>query len=252
MQKNQQPSKGFLIVGNRHYKFYTLALNLIESIKDYYPEAKICLVTEEKLCDGRETIADHILYCDDHWRAKLWALSKSPFDITMYIDADAQIIHKDIKTAFDYMQDNDMVFTELTAEREYCFAFRTWAGGSLRLCGGVFLYDLRKPLVKEFMTDWYEYYIKQQNGDWWPLDENGIPDYINHPLDKLKPWDQFTLWWLTEKNLKYKDLKIDIFEDDARWNYFSLYRERYQHTKKPPIIHHMSCLVNKGAFDYDN
>jgi hypothetical protein len=244
-------SKGFLIVASGYKKFYLLALNLMESIRDYYPEANICLVTEKTFCDGRESVANNIIYCDKGHREKLWALSRSPYDLTMYIDADCEIQHEDISTAFDQIGNNDMMFTELTEEREYCFAMRKWKGGELKLCGGIFLYNKTNPLVKEFMDDWDKFYHDGLDKTWWPLNENGNHDFDNHPYH-LSQWDQFTLWYLTEKEPKYKDLKIGIFEDDARWNYFSLYRERYHHTKKPPIIFHFSALANKKEMvDYD-
>ena len=88
-----EPTKGFLLVASTRPRFFDLAINAINSIRDNYPDAKVCLVTEEAFCDGRESIADHLIYCGDHVREKLWALDKTPFDITMYIDADVEIIH---------------------------------------------------------------------------------------------------------------------------------------------------------------
>lgn len=249
MQKTE-PSKGFLVVASKTHRFYSLAINLIESIKDYYPDAKICLVTEERFCDGRESIADHLIFCGDRQREKLWALPKTPFDITMYIDADVSVQHEDIQKVFDHIENADLVFTELESEASKGFAVASWPGGEMKLSGGIVLYDIRNPLVKEFMTDWYEYYYKQVNLEWWPDYKNGTPDFKLHPM-KLKQWDQFTLWWLTEKNPKYKNLKMKIFEDSYRWNWYSIYNEKELSEKinpenKPPIIFHWSHLVNKG------
>jgi hypothetical protein len=248
--QNQELSKGFLVVASNTRKFYSLGLNLIETIRDYYPEAKVCFVTEKHFCDGRETIADIVMHCGSWDREKLWAIANTPFDITMYIDADTEVQHEDIKTAFDHIKDHDIVFTALTKEREYCFAIREWKGGEFTLCGAVVLYNNTNPLVKDFMNDWYTLHKKQGEGEWWPLDENGEFDYENHP-SHLRKWDQFTLWWLVNHEPKYKDLNIGIFDDDARWNYFSSYKERKQHVKKPPIIFHWSAGVNKNGFNYD-
>ena len=106
----KKPSKGYLVVASRKPNFYSLAINCIESIKDYYPDAKCCLVTEEKFLDGREDIADDLIFCDDHYRAKLWGMANSPYNITMYIDADSEIEHEDIATVFDELNNNDMMY----------------------------------------------------------------------------------------------------------------------------------------------
>jgi len=241
--QEQEPSKGFLFVASNKKRFYDLAINAMESLKDFYPEAKICFVTEKYFCDGREKVADHLIYCGSDIREKLWALSKTPFDITMYIDADVEIIHEDISTAFDYLQDNDMVFVELTEDKEDAFAIRHWPGGEMKMCRGVVLYDLRNPLVKEFVMDWDYYYYLQSRKQWAPdYNEDGTPNYDLHP-ETLFQFDQFTLWWLIEKNPKYKDLKCGFFEEGDRWNWY-MYYEVKGHPKpsKPIIIQHYSGL----------
>ena len=111
--------------------------------------------------------------------------------------------------------------------------------GSLELCGGVCLYNSAKPIVKEFMQDWYDLYIKQNAGKWWP---KGYPK-------SLARWDQFTLWWLVNKVEKYKDLKIGIFEDNYRWNWFAPFgfhsNGKHRLVDKHPVIIHYSCFFKK-------
>ncbi len=248
-QKN--PSKGFLIVASKTVVFYRYALNLIESLKDYYPEAKTCLVTEERFCDGREKIADYVIHCGDDSREKLWALSRSPFDITMYIDADAYINHEDIQTAFDYVGDNDLVMVKLPDEANRFFNIRSWPGGKMKYTGGVFIYNFANPIVKDFMVDWDYYYRAAKAKVWWPDYKDDKPDYDLHPAD-LSKWDQFTLWWLIDKNPKYKDLKIGSFDDEYRWNWYSVYgksktvSEKINPENKPSIIFHWSDKIDKG------
>ena len=67
-----EPTKGYVIVASRKKYFYISALNLIDSIREFYPDANVCLVTEEKFVDdrGRKDV-DVIIHCDDHKRAKL-------------------------------------------------------------------------------------------------------------------------------------------------------------------------------------
>ena len=62
-------NRGYLVVGSRKPNYYKLAINLLESVKDYNPKAKTCLVTEERFLDGRESVADHVILCNGHYRA---------------------------------------------------------------------------------------------------------------------------------------------------------------------------------------
>lgn len=242
------PSKGFVIVASKNSNFYTYAVNLMESIKDFYPEALITLVTEERFIDERADEADQIIFCDNHYRAKLWGMSQSPYDITMYVDADMDCEHEDIAKVWDELGDRDMVFHELTPEREKYYAIREFRydGGieKFTLCGGVCLYRSGNPLVREFMEDWFELFNKQHNNMWMP------EGFEKQQWDRdLKHFDQTTLWWLTEREEKYKDLKIGIFHDDIRWNYFTQYG--YEGLKsiegKPPILRHYSGSLKKDV-----
>lgn len=244
MNNLKVPSKGYIVIASRLPNFYKYALNLIETIKDYDSENPVCLVTEEHMIDdyGRD-IADDVIICNNHYRAKLWGMANSPYDITMYLDADMAVEHEDISTCFDLLGDNHLMFTALTDERDYIYAerhFKTPYGtDKFSLCGAVCLYDMREPLVRDFMQDWWDYCYRQMNGTWWP-----------DPLypESLKGWDQFPLWWLTTHHEKYKnDLKIGIFPDDLRWNWFNSLNSAYTKTEtgKPPIIRHFSSGVDK-------
>lgn len=246
--RNQVNSKGFLIVASRNLNFYKYAINLANSIRDFYEDANICLCTEERFLDGQEDVADDILLCDSHYRAKLWALSRSPYDLTMYIDADIDCEHEDIAKVWDEIRDHDMVFHELTPEREKFYAIREFPyNGNIekyRLCGGVCLYNLSNPLVKEFMEEWYDLFYEQFDKQWRP---SGFDDKT---WDNLKDFDQTTLWYMTEKMDKYKDLNIGIFYDDIRWNFFTQYQ--YENLKsidnKPPILRHYSGSLHKDRY----
>ena len=244
-------NNGYLIVASKKPAFYSMAINLAESIKDYYPEAKICLVTEERFLDVRaKNVADHIILCDDHYRAKIWGMAQTPFDKTFYIDADCEVVHEDIATVFDQLGDDDMKFTYLGDDRKYIFVELYFGPNENRnrmeLCGACCLYDWRKPIVKEFITDWYDLFCRQWNNSWWPLNDNGGWDEINYPRS-LKVWDQFTLWWLTKKDDKYKDVKIGVFEDDARWNWYMGYDREKTKIQNPEIIQHYSFWAPKDA-----
>lgn len=247
----QNPTKGFVIVASRNSNFYSYATNLAESIRDFYPDANITLFTEDHFLDGRENVFDNVMPCDGHYRAKLYGMAETPYDITMYVDADMDCEHEDIIKVWDELQDYDMVFHELTKEREKFYAIREFQydGGieKYTLCGGVCLYRSYNPLVREFMHDWNDLFRKQYDNSWKP------EGFVGDQWDRdLKHFDQTTLWWLTEKDPKYKDLKIGIFEDDIRWNYFTQYAYSDKgalksKSGKPPILRHFSATLKKDT-----
>lgn len=238
-----EKSKGFLVVASNKPNFYKYALNLIDSIRDFYEDAKICLVTEERFLDSRgEELADDIIFCDDHYRAKLWGMAKSPYDITMYIDADMECEHEDICLIWNEMKDYDIVFPKLTEDRSYIYSewhFDSPEGRkSFSLCGGACLYDMTKPIVREFIWDWWELTRMQMSGEWWPEGYS----------ESLRSWDQFSLWWLTEKEEKYKELKVGIFDDDLRWNYYNAFNFADTKPEKEIILRHYSAGLDKDGY----
>jgi len=243
-------TKGFVIVASKKRFFYVSAINLIGSIKDFYPDANVTLFTETRFLDGQESIADIVEVVDNHSRAKIDGMARSTYDLTLYIDADCEVEHEDIVNVWDEIKDYDMVFTGLPEERHYCYAEVYFPGATkpdgseagFELCGGICLYRSGKPIIKEFMRDWYDLTKAQYASRWWPLDENNKPDYKNYP-ESFRRWDQFSLWWLTNREPKYKDLKVGIFEDDARWNFYNGYL--YKHNKNPVVIRHYSNVQAK-------
>lgn len=246
-------TKGYLIVASKNVNFYQSAIMLIESIKDYHPEARVCLVTEERFCDGRESVADHLLHCGDDSREKLWALYNTPFDITFYLDADMECVHEDIAKVFDELGDRDLVFTDLPENLK--FLWNGWHFGkdkehNLKICGAVCLYDIRKPMVRKFLEDWHSFFL-QQRYDWWPTNEKGLPDYETYPK-RYRYWDQFSLWWMTEMDTQYSDLSIGFFDDPLRWNFWLALEGRERHQPENPIVlrHYSAKMKKKEPFEF--
>lgn len=253
----QQKTKGYIIVGSGHKNFYSMAINCGESILDFCPEAKITIVTEERFLDGREKQFDNVILCDGHYRAKLWGMSQSPYDLTAYLDADMEIIHEDISNIFDEIEDSncDMMFTPIKDSEAKYFVGTTWGQVTFKLNGGICVYDNTKQIVKDFVKEWDRRY-KSQRADskqemfntteekWWPLNDHGEYDYVNYP-EELKHWDQFTLWWLINKEEKFKDIKIGEFEDYLRWNYYSTYNKDTTKPEDDIVIMHYSNAFDK-------
>jgi len=246
--------KGYLIVASSKNFYYNSALHLIDSIKDYDPDTPICLVTEERFIDKGADIADDIILCDQHTRAKIWGMWKSPYEKTLYIDADCEVAHQDITTVFDKFDDKDILFTELTPERSYIYREYYWGSqnNKFKYCGGICLYN-NKPIIKEFLKDWYDLTVDQYAGRWWPTKENSKElDYDIYP-PTLKRWDQFSLWWLINKEPDYKDLKIGVLDNeyDCRWNYYHQYDASRDHMlgKDPVILHYSNSKYKIEACD---
>ena len=210
MPKQQKPN-GFIIVASQYYEYYEAAHMLIDSLLDFMPEANIALFAHDEWtkddprCDNLYMVHD----CPNHVRAKLAALPKTPFDKTIYLDADTYVMHEDVSKMFDI--DSDMIFTNI---RPYAGKIAKFIGGEMVLHGGVFGYK-STPRILEFMEEWWQLYNRQRTNQWWP---EGVA-----PKERLVTWDQLTLWWLTENT--YSDLDISIYKDDARFNFVYLYKE---------------------------
>lgn len=236
-------SKGYVVVASRKNFYYYSALNLISSIKEFDPDAKCCLVAEQQMFDlgGTHFIDDLIVVPPEksHQRTKLWGMAMSPYDQTFYIDADCEVHHEDIQTIWDKFGDKDILFTGLDDERSYIFAEYYFGPdkNSFDYCGAVCLYNSE---VKEFIQAWYELTLLQMGDKWWPKDENGNDDEINYPKT-LKRWDQFSLWYLLNRDPKWEHIKHGLIDDDynCRWNNFHGYQ--FDHCRGlPPIIYHYS------------
>ena len=81
------------------------------------------------------------------------------------------------------------------------------------------------------MDEWYKLDKKIRKKKWWPNDHTKYPE-------RFKNWDQFSLWWLTNKEWhRFGYLNYDFFENDARWNFLHSYTK--DHTNgEPTIIYH--------------
>lgn len=273
-QQNQKnPSKGFVTVATQTIHFIIGAQNLAESILDYDEEARVTLFTEQHFIDDPEmqkyfTPFEYVLPTPgNHKREKMYGMANSPYDLTFYMDADIQIDHEDITKVFDHLDDgSDMVYVNLTREGARHFAEWNWGPNlydngfkgvpdHLAHCGGVALYDMRNPLVKEFMSDWYTLYLKQESRKWNP------PEFDYIKKGNFRQWDQLTLWWLIYHSPKYRSIKWKFFDDNYRWNYFTSFgfnkdgthnchlmdpKRDYWKTTPHPVVIHFSSWMDKG------
>ena len=209
MKPIQKKPNGFIIVASLKYCYYEAAHRLIDSLLDYYPEANIALFAHDEWTKDDDRCKDLYLVHDvpKHHRAKLWALDKTPFDKTVYLDCDTTVCHEDVSKMFNF--ESDLAFTNI---RSYAGKIAKFVGGEMVLHGGVFGYQSNERTLN-FMTEWYTKYHEQITNKWWP---EGVS-----PKERLSPWDQFTLWWLTNN----RDISFEIYPDDARFNFVYIYND---------------------------
>jgi len=223
MQKSS--NNGFIYVATVHEKFLKGAIYSAVSLKDYWPDANITLFTQPDMYSPElEQVFDNVnAECPQHIRSKMWALDKTPYDLTVYLDADTEIVHEDVRYFHDQMSDTaDIMMTKI---RPYNGKISKFPGGEMVDHGGVFMYN-SKPHTLEFMKQWWELYKRQASGEW-KWDTELYPE-------ELRPWDQWSFWWLQNKT-DYRIVR-EYLPDDARWNFVDGYRA--DETDKPIVVEH--------------
>lgn len=234
-------NNGFVYVATCLKVFYEGAVFGANSLRDYYPDAKITLFTHEQWVDKRADVFDNVITegVPERERAKMWGMARTPYDKTLYLDADTEIWHHDIQNVFDLLDDDhDMA---LTKTRDYSAVITKFPGGNLKWHCGVALYN-NKPDTLQFMQDWYDLYNKQEQmrvNKEWDLDDK------LYPREKLWLWDTFTFWRLLHLEGYNEKLKIQGIKDDARWNFHNYKLEELdQIGSKEIIIYHHSLRSN--------
>jgi len=80
------------------------------------------------------------------------------------------------------------------------------------------------------MEQWWELWQKQKSGEWqW--------DTTLYPDEELRPWDQWSYWWLMNKT----DHAVDrgyFPQPDSRWNFVHRYKAEECPKDKIVIYHH--------------
>ena len=221
-------NNGFVYVASLRRGYYRAAKNSALSLLDYWPDAKITLFTHPEWIEpGDEEIFENIITdgVPYHKRAKLWALDKTPYDLTVYMDCDTEVQHDDIRKIFEQIPDDvDVIFT---ANRPYNAALTKLSETEemTEHCG-LFVYRNNEQTLK-LMSAWWGEYCKQN--------EPGY-DRQQYPKEALQ-WDTFTMWRL----LTYGDMgvKTGRFPDpDAKWNFVIGYKQEELQGQEIVIYHY--------------
>jgi len=207
-KKNERNAdKGFIYVASKNRRYYHLAVYSATTMRDFFPQANITLFTHEKFLDKQSDIFDIVITdIPVYYRTKMWGMANTPYEKTIYIDADSAIVHRDISILFDSLEDCDMFFGPTV---NYTSANIAWAYMDKKLTilpkyhGAVCGYN-KTDLTIDFMNTWYLDYIKQRTTGW---------SYIDFDV-RWKVFDMFTLWRMTsgrfEEYERFKSLKIKL------------------------------------------
>ena len=250
--------KGFIICVTVKPVFVTLAHNLLDSIDEYYPDAKVMVSTLPQWEDEFK-IYDQVVEIrtdgPNNIRNKLWALQHTPFDKTCYLDADMEFKSERVKEVWDLLDDDhDVAFTQICAQTGSTTAIYREEGEReirdnnvekhLRNHGGFFLWHKHKPNAVKAMKRWWELWQEiNENDRWW--DEH--PEYFR----SNQSWDQFSWWWLTQKEMP--ELKIQEIENDTAYQYqWNMNPHVFKYVDKPDdweliIDHHPAHKVKNES-----
>lgn len=221
-------NNGFVYVASLRRGYYRAAKNSALSLLDYWPEAKITLFTHAEWVEEEDyeiferIVTDGVPY---HKRAKLWALDKTPYDLTVYMDCDTEVQHEDIQKIFEQIPDDvDVLFT---ANRPYNAALTKLSDTEemTEHCG-LFVYR-SNPQTLKLMLSWWGEYCKQNDPGY---------DRKHYPADAMQ-WDTFTMWrLLTYGNTGVKPGRFP--DPDARWNFVVGYRQEELQGQEIVIYHY--------------
>mgnify|MGYP000005719480 CR=1 FL=1 len=211
-------NNGFVYVASKSKEFIVAARYSASSLKDHWPDCNVTLFThKEWVCEEDKSLFDNIITKDVpyHVRAKLWALDKTPYKLTCYIDCDTWVEHDDVQYIFDQYDYNTDI--TITKARRYAASIESrFKGGELTDHCGLFLYN-NKDHTLEFMKQWWLLYC-EQHSDKWKWNTDLYPEY-------LRPWDMWTYWWLQNKT-DYA-IKRSYFPDpDVKWNFVHVYNKQ--------------------------
>jgi len=221
-------TKGFVYVATVKKGFYRAAKLSAEGLKDFYPDAHITFFTLKEWVEEEDydIFDDIVTDIPNEIRTKLWALNKTPYDVTCYIDCDTVVEHEDIQNVFDVLpEDKDIVFTK---NRPYNSKITKLNETEEMLCHCGFFVYRKNERTLNLMWSWYEQFQKQIRSDY----ENKE----NYPKEALR-WDTFSMYYVLTHT--HPEVKWDyIQEPDARWNFVIGYREEELQGTERVIFHY--------------
>jgi hypothetical protein len=236
-----EESRGYLYVATLSRAYYQAMVGSIQSLKDEIPHAQVAVFTHEDwIEDEHRPLFDHLYTpVPVHCRTKLWALDKTPFDLTMYVDADSYVVSPELEEPFGFMEpDVDLLMTENRPYNSKVVYFtedniegpgipsrelehyvnsdieliRQGKGHKFRWHCGMFVYR-KNEKTQKLWSEWLRIYRKHNET------QNG---HLPYPKS-LTYWDTFAFWRALHDN---PDLGINVqrLPNDAKYNFVTGYK----------------------------
>tara|TARA_R110002074_G_scaffold398258_1_gene589863 strand:+ start:2046 stop:2912 length:867 start_codon:yes stop_codon:yes gene_type:complete len=246
MPKTVSETRGYLLVATLSYAYYEGLRSCVESLKDEVPHAKVAVFAhEEWITDSDRELFDYVFApAPVHCRAKLWALDKSPFDVTAYLDADSLVISPEIEEVFDHMEaagpEVDLMMTEnrpynskvvyfqdadqnngearelFHYDPDHIKLYREGKAHKFRWHCGMLVYR-KNDKTQKLWSEWVRYYRLHNETE----NHIGIAPY---PVS-LAYWDTFAFWRLIHEQNGELGVNIKRLPNDAKYNFVTGYKE---------------------------
>lgn len=241
-------NNGYVYVASMSSAYYKAAIMSARSLKDNYPEAKITLFTHPEFFDQTDRkLFDNVhLDIPYHVRSKMYGIARTPYKTTLYLDADTEIRSEKIKDVFDILGNNDVMFTRIIPHISK--STRIDKNNDLEYHGGIILYNNKKLTIK-LMERWFELYKYQRETRW---EESIFKEYDK----RMSPWDQFTMWYLLNKEGSFKKIKHGFFPNGGtEYNYISMLdgiidKRNHPYKNIEQIIYHYTIPGDKVDAGY--
>tara|TARA_R110000803_G_scaffold78828_1_gene144131 strand:+ start:1596 stop:2435 length:840 start_codon:yes stop_codon:yes gene_type:complete len=230
-------NNGFIYVASKNSIYYGYAVMACRSLKQAYPEANVTLFTHSGFVTKESDIFDNVVTgIPVHERAKMWAMARTPYDVTVYIDVDSQVQHTDVSKLFDLLGDNDYLYTQNPpyTVSNFDFAHIDKERSIVPPLNGSFLVYRKSNLMIEMLETWFSEFLKQKSVPW---------DY-EFAYQVWQQFDMFTIWRLLfcdetthtvayDTNFaKFRQLQGKLI--NSRWN--GSYTLRSQEYNGPIVI----------------
>lgn len=239
-KSDRESERGFIYVASRDPIYYLLAVNACNTMRDYFPNAHVTLFTHKEYLDDTCQVFDNVITdIPVHYRAKMWCMARTPYQKTIYIDADSVIMHKDIRTMHNFLDDADMFFCPVTP---YTTANIKWAYMDKAMTieppyhGAICGFN-KTDLTLDFTQTWFDKYVEQVSSPGWPYEKEHHKEW--------KIFDMFTLWRMTSARFpefeRFNQLKINKLP--LR---YIITAQHAPEDKGRPVVHQVDTHTWKG------
>lgn len=253
--------------------FYEAAIMAAESLIDEVPDAKITLFTHSDwIRDKDRKLFDKIVDpVPVHCRTKLWALPRTPYDQTIYLDVDIFVLSNEIEEVWDHLGDHDVVMSENRPYNAKVVYFSHDEQEGPGMPGRELQHH--KPehmqLYKEGKAHKFQWHCGMfawnKNERTQKLWHEWLKWYKIHTVKKdtrpfpseLEYWDTFAFWRALYEN---PDLGVNIkrMPNDAKYNFVTGYKEtELRPGTEKAVLHYTidsdetreSYIINETGFD---